>query len=170
MKWLDRSKQNGFTLIEVIISIALLSMLFGLALYGTTKLSTQLFIGPADANLVNVLTTASRRARDGVGGGAWGVYLPFDEQTRVLSEAVVYKGSSYALRDTAYDQTFAFSERVKFVSVDFSGSAPTTINSHEVLFEKYSGQTSQYGSVELETMGVTRHVTVSNHGFVTKEL
>jgi len=155
---------------EVIVSIALLSLLFGLAIYATTKLSTQLFIAPADAHLLHVLTTASRRARDGVQSSAWGVYLPFNETTRVLSEVTVYKGQTYDLRDPAYDQTFSFSERVKFVSVDLSGSAPATSNSHEVSFDLYSGSTSAYGSIELETMGITRHVTVSPHGFVTKEL
>jgi len=171
MKLLDRSKtESGFTLIEVLITIAIISIMFGLAVLSASRISNRLSIAPGDSNLVNLLTSASRRARDGVKESPWGVYFPYDEVSRSLNEAIIFKGSSYATRDTAYDQSYSFSERVQFITVDFSGVGPLVGNDHEVVFDKYTGQTNQYGSVDLEMLGVSRTVIVSSQGFVTREL
>ncbi|PJE77057.1 hypothetical protein COV05_01410 [Candidatus Uhrbacteria bacterium CG10_big_fil_rev_8_21_14_0_10_48_16] len=171
MKSLDHSKKNqGFTLVEALVSIAIFSVLFGFTAVGASQVSKRLFIGPSDAYLENILTTASRRARDGVEGGDWGVYLPYDEVTRNLSEVIVFQGASYATRNSSLDQSFAFSDKIDLISVDFSGSSPVTGNDHEVVFTRYSGQTSMYGSVDLEVFGVPRSVTISEQGFVTREL
>lgn len=172
MKSLDPFKQNtrGFTLIEVLLSVGIVTLLIGFTALGASQISKRLLIGPSDAYLENILTTAVRRARDGVGASDWGVYLPYDEITRNLDEAIVFKGSSYATRESAFDQTFAFSDKTDFVSVDFSGVEPDRTNDHEVVFELYSGQTSSYGSIVLEIFGVNRTVAVSQQGFITREL
>ncbi|NQV90416.1 prepilin-type N-terminal cleavage/methylation domain-containing protein [Candidatus Uhrbacteria bacterium] len=171
MKSSAPSKQRkGFTIVEVLISISILSMLFAIGATGASRMSKRLLIGPSDAYLENILTTASRRARDGVEGGSWGVYLPYDEETRNLSEVVVFKGSSYATRDSAFDQVFPYANKTDFITVDFSGAGVDTTNDHEVIFMLYSGQTSQYGSVDLEVFGVARTVRISPEGFITREL
>lgn len=161
---------RGFTLIEVLLSIGIISLLLGFTALGASQVSKHLLIGPSDAILENILTTAARRARDGVEASDWGVYLPYDEVSRSLSEVVVFKGSSYATRDSDFDQVFAFSEKTDFVSVDFSGSGPDGTDDHEVVFDLYGGQTSAYGSVELEVFGVSRTIVVSPQGFITREL
>ncbi|MCR4314418.1 MAG: type II secretion system GspH family protein [Candidatus Uhrbacteria bacterium] len=172
MKSLDPFSQTarGFTLIEVLLSIGIISLLFGFTAMGVSQVSKRLLIGPSDAYLENILTTAARRARDGVQASDWGVYLPYDELSRNLSEVIVFKGSSYAMRDSDFDQEFVFSEKTDFVSVDFSGAEPDRIDDHEVVFELYAGQTSQSGSVALEVFGVSRTIVVSPQGFITREL
>lgn len=160
----------GLTLFEAVITIGIIGFLFSLSALGASQTSKRLLIGPSDGYLESIFMTASRRARDGVEGSAWGVYLPYDEQSRKLNEVLVFKGLSYASRDSIFDQTFSFSEHTEFVTVDFSGVAPDSVNDHEVVFERYSGETAMYGSVELEVFGEIRSVTISEEGFVTREL
>ena len=161
---------GGFTLMEVLISVAIFSLLFSFTAMGASQLSKRLLIGPSDAYLENILITASRRARDGVEASDWGVNLPYDEQTRTLASITVFKGSSYAARDSSFDQTFTYSDNIDFVTVDFSGSLPATGNDHEIVFERYSGETAMFGSVVLEVFGVERSVAISSQGMITREL
>ena len=161
---------TGFTLIEILIATALLTTMLALAFVGATNFSKRLFLAPADSFLVHMLTSASRHARDGFQQSDWGVYLPYDETTRELSEIIVFSGLSYLTRDASRDQHVSFSPRVQFVTVDLSGPAPATTNDHEVVFTRITGETSQYGTITFSIFGVTRSVVVSPQGFVTREL
>lgn len=161
---------RGFTIIETLVSLTIISVLVGLTAVGASQLTKRLLVSPSDAYLESILITASRRARDGVGGSDWGVFLPYDETTRVLSSITVFKGSSYALRDSAFDHVFPFSDKIDFVSVDFSGEDISTGNDHEIVFQRYSGETTMFGSVEIEVVGIGRIVTVTSQGIITREL
>jgi prepilin-type N-terminal cleavage/methylation domain-containing protein len=162
-------KQKGFTLIELIISIAIISFVVGLSAFGASQLAKQLYLAPADAAMTHVLTTAARHARNGIGDSAWGVYIPYDETTRQSTEAILYKGSSYASRDQSADISFPISETTRFTTMNLSGASPTSGNDHEVNFTKRSGDTSNYGTITLTVFGQERIIAVSAEGFATRE-
>jgi prepilin-type N-terminal cleavage/methylation domain-containing protein len=160
---------QGFTLIELIISIAIIALVVGMSAFGAAQLAKQLYLAPADAALTHVLTTAARHARNGIGDSAWGVYIPYDEGTRQSTEAVLYKGVNYASRDQSADISFPIAETTQFTTMNLSGSAPSAGNDHEVNFTKLSGGTAQYGSMTITVFGQERIIAISEQGFATRE-
>lgn len=161
--------QRGFTLIEVILSVAIILVIFGISTAGAVKLSNRLNVAPADTGIINMLSTAARKARDGFGQSSWGVYLPYDETTRVLNEVIVFKGNSYALRDSDYDVSYRFSDTTVFTEVSLSGASPSVGDDHEIVFSALTGQTDNYGTITLTVFGQERVVSVGKDGIPTRE-
>ncbi|NQV89283.1 MAG: prepilin-type N-terminal cleavage/methylation domain-containing protein [Parcubacteria group bacterium] len=161
--------QRGFTLIEVILSVAIIVVIFGLSTFGAVKLSNRLYVAPADTGLINIFSTAARKSRDGSGQSDWGVYLPYNEISRALNEIIVFKGSSYALRDSDYDVSYRFSDTTLFVDVSLSGASPSSGDDHEIVFSVLTGQTDNYGTITLTVFGQERVVSVGEDGIPTRE-
>jgi prepilin-type N-terminal cleavage/methylation domain-containing protein len=158
----------GFTLIELIIAVAILGTIFSAGLYGITRLNSAITEFSAH-DIETMLGSAARRARSGVLGTSWGIYIPYDEQTRRASQVILFSGDSYATRDQNQDIISVFNEDIQFTSVDFSGSGGATGNDHEIVFEVFSGQTTQYGSITIETFESTRTISIPEIGIPVRE-
>ncbi len=159
---------KGFTLLETMITVAIVGAIFFMSLYGLSAFQRSFAAQTVDRELSSALSTASRRARMGVNGASWGVYIPYDAGTRKATTLTLFHGTSYAARVTADDQTYSINKDAKFVSVDFSGAAANTGNDHEILFSSIDGDTANYGSVVMEWYGKQRTITIDTHGFVVR--
>jgi prepilin-type N-terminal cleavage/methylation domain-containing protein len=141
-------KQEGFTLVEMLLSVAILSLLVGLSLpvYETFVRRNDLDI--TTQNVVSAFRRAATNARAVSGDSVWGV--------AVQSSAVtLFKGSSYASRDTGYDEV-----------VSIPGSIGTS-GVTEITFAKLTGAPSATGTVTLaSTTNDTRAVAVNAEGMV----
>lgn len=160
---------RGVTLLEVTFVVAILVALFGMTAFGLSHFQRAVATVASDRDVTNALAIAARRARDGMQGSAWGVYIPYNETTRTTSSIVIFAGASYAARNPALDLTFSASEEIAFVAVDFSGAAQDATNSHEIVFTPYSGATTQYGSVTLEWYGAARVLTIGSNGIPVRQ-
>ena len=157
---------RGFTTIELLVTTAIIVIVFTL---GTSVFSLiqQTAAAPSGTiALEQILGSAARRARAGVAGTAWGVYLPYDEVTRHAGSVTVFSGNTYATRNVSLDSISRFNEGVEFTTVDLSGAQSSLGNDHEIIFASISGQTSQYGSVTLNVYGKTFVITITEDGFV----
>lgn len=155
---------RGVTSLEIMIAVAVLGIVFGMSGLSYSRLQRMAASVTSDREVTNVLATAARRARSGVGGTSWGVYIPFNETTRKTPSMVVFAGSSYAARDTSKDLVFGVSDDIAFTSVDFSGAAADTANSHEIVFSSLTGTTAQYGSVTVTYFDMSQTLTIPANG------
>jgi len=141
-----RKLSKGFTLIETILSIALIGALAGIAapIFQSLQVKNDLDIG------ANTITRSLRRAQilsmAGDGDSNWGVGVQ-------NGSVVLYKGSNYSERDTNYDESF-----------EIAGSV-TASGLSEVSYAKFTGLPSGVGSITLSSSrGDTKTITINEKG------
>ncbi len=160
---------KGFTFLEIIITLGVFGILFSISGIALTKFQQSVASSASDREILHILSTAARKARHGLGGTSWGVYIPYNESTRATTTVTIFCGATYATRDIACDDIYTVSNNIHFLAVDFSGVAPNTTNDHEIVFSPLSGATAQYGSISLGWYDTTRVLTVTPDGFVNRQ-
>lgn len=160
--------KKGFTIIELVVVISIFAILFGVGIYGFTRLNRALTEFSA-RDVETIIGSSARRARNGVLGTSWGVYIPYNEQTRVTESVILFSGDTYATRDQSQDITMSFDDDIRFTSVDFSGSGPDIGDDHEIVFDVFSGETDNYGSITIETYESTRIISIPEMGIPVRE-
>jgi prepilin-type N-terminal cleavage/methylation domain-containing protein len=148
MKNLDlKKKLKGFTLLEVLLSISLVSLIagFSVPVFGSILYRSE--VETATALTVTSLRSASIMARAQKNDSNWGVNLGG-------STITIYSGSSFASRDVSLDQTYTFD------GVSFGGTS-------NVNFASSSGLPS--GGATISVNGVANNTTiiVNNLGIIT---
>lgn len=142
------SNQRGFTLIEMLLSVAVIALLTGLSVpvYATFNARNDLDI--SEQSTVEALRRAQTYARSVEGDSQWGVSIQTDK-------AVLFKGASYATRNAAFDETTTY-------------GAGVNSTASEVVFAKLSGAPSTTGSVTLTQTSTndTRAVSINAKGMV----
>ena len=136
---------KGFTLLELLLSIALISVLagFSLPVYRTLIKKNDLDI--AANSIVASLRRAQILSQAVDGDITWGVKVQ-------SGSIVVFKGASYATRDTAYDEIF---------------DVPTSIGiggTGEYVFAKMTGLPQSTGTTTLTSESDTRTVSINAKG------
>lgn len=162
------SSPRGFTYLELMFTIAILGSIFILSTYGLSRLQRSFTAQSVDREVVSILSSAARQARMGVQGGDWGVYIPYDNSSRLATSITLFHGATYATRVFADDRVYTVNSNAQFVSVDFSGPAADTVNDHEIVFSTLSGNTAQYGSIILTWYGQTRTIIIDPDGFAVR--
>lgn len=142
-----RLGQRGFSLLEVLLSVAIISFLAGLSMPIYAGFHTRNSMDLAAQSIAQALRRAEAYSQAVKGDSQWGV--------RVASgTATLYKGSSYALRDTAYDENITIPGNVAVSGLS------------EVVFTKLSGAPSTTGTVTLSTTNQTRNISINAKGMV----
>ena len=139
---------RGFTLVEVLLSVAILTLLMGISLpvYETFVRRNDLDI--STQNIVSSLRRASTNARAVNGDSTWGVRIQ-------SSGLTLYKGTSYVTRDATYDETTSIPSTIALSGIS------------EVTFAKLSGAPTTTGAITLtSTTNDTRTMTVNAKGTV----
>lgn len=139
---------NGFTLPEILLSLSILAIIAAMSipLYGTFMVRNDLDI--AASTLTQNLRRAQALSQAGDGDTSWGVHVG-------VGGILIYKGVSYAARDTLYDE---------------NTSIPTSIvpsGLTDVTFSKTTGLPQAYGTFTLTSQGgEIRNVTINEKGMV----
>ncbi len=140
----------GFTLIEVLLALALVALLVGVSLpiYYTLFAKNNLDI--AKNQVAQSLGRASFLSSASDGDMTWGVKI-------LLGSVIVFKGTNYATgRDATYDEEYATSSAV----------IPSGLT--EVVFNKMTGLPQTTGTIILtSTNGEVRTITINNKGAVS---
>lgn len=140
---------SGFTLIEVILAVALLIIIGGFAM----SFSTNFFVQNATGNLrdqwMSTLKKAQLYAMSSKGNSNWGV--AYNAPTLTL-----FKGTSYASRDTAWDETY-------------EGNANLSVTGlTEVVFTRITGLPSTTGTTTISGTSSVRTITINSQGVVSQ--
>lgn len=147
MTFLDHARK-GFTLPEVLLSLTLLSIIGGMTIpmYRTFMVRDDLDI--ATITLAQNLRRAQSLSQAADGDMTWGVRVG-------VGSILVYKGASYVLRDSAFDENTQMTTLI----------TPSGIN--EVNFSKVYGLPNATGTFMLTSQtNETRNVTINEKGMV----
>jgi prepilin-type N-terminal cleavage/methylation domain-containing protein len=160
---------TGFTLVEMVIVIALVAILFSISGVAYFRLQRSVLVQSGDLIVMQALTTAQRSAIAGENASSWGVYFTYDEQTRIAEHLTIFSGDSYETRAEAFDLPMRLSSSVVLDSVELSGAVVSEGDDHEVVFAYQSGEAALYGMITLSVYEESRIIRVSEEGFLTLE-
>ncbi len=138
----------GFTIIELLVVLAAMAALLGMAIPSLHLFLSQTGQQDATVAYAQALRRAQTLAQSGRGDSPWGVLI-------ATSSATLFKGATYATRDSSYDEPFAF-------------TFPLTVSGlTEVDFSKFGGTTTggtttiaAYGAVS-KTVGINAKGTLT---------
>jgi prepilin-type N-terminal cleavage/methylation domain-containing protein len=139
---------NGFTLIEMLLSVAIIGLLSGLSLPVYETFIRRNDMDLAAQQLVSTLRRAENYARSGSRDSAWSVEIQ-------QSGVTLFQGTNFAARNTAYDEVFDIPDSV----------TPSGLG--EVQFAKLSAAPNTAGTITLTSnASSSRMVTVNAKGMV----
>lgn len=139
--------RSSFTLIELLVVIAILVVVTAITtpLYRNYRFGSDLDL--AQEQVVQGLRRAQLLSRAGANDSQWGFSI---------ASGVLYKGSTYVSRDTAFDEQYSIP-----ASVAVSGIV-------DVSFSRVNGYPSGTGEVILETASSSRRfIVVGNNGVIS---
>ena len=150
---LCRARQQGFTLIEVMITLAIATILC------VTTLSSLLHVNAADAlrtekeKILSLIVDGRSRTISARNASVYGIH--FEER-----KVVLFKGTSYNA-GAAGNEVQSLHDAVKVSAITLSGGGS------EVLFKKLSGGTTQIGTIRLSSISdanASTTITISGTG------
>lgn len=139
----------GFTLIEMLLSVAVIAVLAGVLapVYQSFQVRNDLDIAAVTA--AQSLRRAEALAQAVDGDTSWGVRVQPGSVT-------VFKGASYATRDTALDESFDVPASI----------TPSGVS--EVVFAKFTGLPQTTGTITfISHANETRAITINTKGMVS---
>lgn len=146
---LKLNKHRGFTLLEVMLSVAIIALIAGLGtpIYQGFQVRNDLDVA------ANSVATSLRRAQilsQAVDGDtSWGLSIQSGEIT-------LFRGASYASRSAEYDEVF-----------NLQGSiTPSGVS--EIVYEKFTGIPQTTGTIILTSnANETRNIIINEKGTIT---
>lgn len=147
-----RESEQGFSLIELLLSVTIIGLLVGLSMPVYQTFQNRSDIDVTTQGIADALRRAQSYARSGNGDSVWSFSM------QPASKAFfIYKGNNFATRDTAYDEPF-----------NLLGGGVVTSGLSAVTFSKLSGAPSTTGSIVLTgNNNETRTITINAEGMVT---
>lgn len=140
---------KGFTLLEVLLSIALIAIILGITTPVYVAFSRRNDLDLATDTATQALRRAQILSQGMSSDDNWGVEIQF-------GNIIIFKGNVFSTRDQNFDENFSISS-----AITFSGS-------NEVIFNKFLGDTSG-GTINLinTTENATRTININSKGLVT---
>ena len=139
--------KKGFTLLELLLSVAIISLLAGLSLPVYRTLLSKNDLDIAAVTIAQSTRRAQTLSQAVDGDTTWGVKAQ-------SGSIVIFKGTSFASRDSSFDETFSVP-----TGISFGGT-------NEIVFAKLTGLPQTTGTVSLSTESDSRSVTINEKGMV----
>lgn len=141
-------KRDGFTLLELLLSVSLISLLAAIAAPMFLSLQSENEVTITATTIGDVLRRGQILAQAVDADSDWGVEL-------VSSTAIIFKGNNFTSRDQSLDEEYKMA-----ATVNLSGL-------NEVIFNKFTGWTTASGTVMINHQdGRHKEVLVNELGIV----
>jgi len=143
-----RRSAGGFTLIEMLMSVALIGLIALILMPVYQSLQVRNDADLIAQTIANNFRRAELLSSGGVGDSSWGVYF-------TSSTITLFQGATYAGRNTEYDELTSVPG-----SLTLSGLS-------SVIFEKYSGNAQSVGAIVVSsTIGDSKTININSKGMV----
>lgn len=140
---------QGFTLIDILLSLACLVLITGMVIPAYARLQTRNDIDDVASIFVQNIRKAQLQSQAMYGDTAWGVYA-------TSGSILIFKGGSYGARDSSYDEVTSISN-----SISVSGVK-------EITFSKLYGLPSVTGTTTFTSPNnETRSVFTNQKGMLS---
>ena len=139
---------HGFTLVEMVVVIGIIGLLATISTSVYSSMKTHENLEITTTSVVEAIRHAQANTQTGKGDSVWGIKI-------LSSSAVIFKGASYAGRDTSVDQLF-----------DFSGGLVASGLS-EIVFAKITGSTPNIGTMTLTNSYGVKNISINEKGTLT---
>ncbi|OGC48473.1 hypothetical protein A2W32_05195 [candidate division WWE3 bacterium RBG_16_37_10] len=143
-----RNKTSGFTLLEVLLSIAVIGLIAGIGtpIYLSLQTRNDLYI--AENSTVHSLRHAQLLSQIVDGDSSWGIYLQNGSVT-------IFRGLNYSSRNTDFDKIIILPGNI------------TTSGVSEIIYEKFTGIPLATGTITLTSnANEIKNITVNSKGMV----
>lgn len=153
-------KDGGFTLIEVIIIVLILSLISAISITNFVILQEKSELDNSVQEFAGILRLAQSKTLASEDSSQYGVYLDILASPH---QYILFKGTSYALRDATYDQFYFLPKTIEFFAIALGGG-------NEIVFNRLTGSASQSGSLSLRVKTDTsqqKTVYISGSGVVS---
>ncbi|MFA6307253.1 MAG: type II secretion system protein [Patescibacteria group bacterium] len=149
MSGLKNIKTVGFTLLEMILVIAVIGILSGITLPSYNKFQNSNNLELATMELVQALRRANLLSLASSRDSSWGVFLSSGQIT-------LFKGSSYLSRDINYDENYNISDIIQISGLS------------EVVFAKFSASPQSTGTINFSINANTnKTITINSRGIIS---
>jgi len=143
------TKNTGFTLIEILLSVASIAIIAGISVPVYQSFQNRNDLDIATMEIAQNIRRAQILSQAVDGDMSWGVKTQ-------SGSLVLFKGVSYAVRDIAFDEVFDIPS-----SLIFSGVS-------EIVFTKFTGLPQTTGTIIVTSnINETRNITINSKGVVS---
>jgi len=129
--------KKGFTLIEVLISIAILALITAVILGIFRLFDENRALSSATAGVISVIEKARQLTLFSKDSSQYGVH--FD-----TNEVVIFKGDTFSAMDVN-NITTKLHSKIFIEDISLNGGAP------DLIFERLSGETEEYGTITIQS-------------------
>lgn len=150
---LHNSSSRGFTLIEVLVSLAIAGIIVAVGVGAFVNWNTREALDTETGKIIALLLEARSLTTSGSDGSVFGVHFE-------SGQTVLFRGAAYDAGSTG-NRAQPLHDEVRITSVALSGGA------HDVVFRKLTGATGQSGTVTLSSVrdpDNTRTITITQTG------
>ncbi len=149
------SRSGGFTLIEILVAMAILVLIAFLAIASFTTFRQQVEIDSSSQNILSVLRLARSKTLASESEDNYGVHFQSDKY-------VLFKGTVYDSNDAANKEYSLTDSEIYSISLNGGGS--------DVIFNRIRGTTEEYGNVAIRLVSDTNKahtININSYGQVS---
>ena len=158
-KNLNYAANSGFTVNELVIVITMITILGIIAISNFTLFIKRSEVNNGTQEFANVLKLAQSKTLSSENNSQYGVYINTSSDP---DQYILFKGATYATRDTLADQTYSLPKSTEFFTITLGGG-------NEVDFNRLDGTSQQSGNVTVRSKNdtsQTKTVYIDNSGTI----
>lgn len=151
--------RRAYSYLELLVVIGIILIIVATGFTMRAGILPDSALSTQTRQVMEIIKLAQIRALNRDQNSAWGVR--FTDNVGSSDQYILFKGSSYAARDTAYDLTTTMASTVTLGNITFTGGQP------EVVFAQLTGVTSNTGSLTITSIeNDVSTITVTARGVV----
>ena len=143
---------QGFTLVEVLIAIAVITILGGIGVVSFNASRNVRDLTTSAQNMISIIRVAQSKTLAGENDSSWGVHLQTNQIT-------LFAGDTFAA--STFTQAYALPPSIEITNIALTGGGS------DIIFQRVTGQTNQNGTFALDVIASPSNlfsVTIDSSG------